>query len=277
MASIKVSQLNEQTIISGEDFFPMVNSSSLITYESNLNSLISLFGIPEISMSWATTSLSSSYALRVSYPSYPQISSSWTSQSISSSYSLTASYAPFSSQIFQTTCSWVSKSISSSYTLTASWAPQPTFIPQNSCSYATSESFSASYALSASYAPNMSGGNGLLVLNYIKPIVIVQTKSKSFTASYQIPNDIPYSGGIILQAETQDKSPGDGNYGYYFVSSSATINPVIFGSVVHGNCVKTIFIPVLPQSRSIIISGLTGKKVSLAASGALSASLIGYY
>ena len=124
-----------------------------------------------VSASWASASISSSYALSSSY-------TTTASYATTSSWALTASY--FNDiDLTVPSASWASSSISASYALSASWAPDLT-ITQISASYAltaswaltasyfndldlsavsaswASASISASYAISASWAPSLS-------------------------------------------------------------------------------------------------------------------------
>jgi len=101
MPSVKISQLRDLPLISSDDFFPLVDSGSLTTYHADFNDVnawLKLYG----SASWATSSISSSYAR-------------------TSSFSISSSWAPAGA--IQTTvlsASWASSSISASFALTAS-------------------------------------------------------------------------------------------------------------------------------------------------------------
>jgi hypothetical protein len=78
--SIKISELNAFTSsLQGEDFFPLVDSSSMTTFRANLTQLSGILG----------TVSGSLFASRSLYAT----SASWASSSISSSYSLSASFA----------------------------------------------------------------------------------------------------------------------------------------------------------------------------------------
>jgi hypothetical protein len=275
MASIKVSQLNEQINLSTVDFFPLVNSSSLITYRADLNTLKTVLGIPQISMSWSSQSLSSSYALSASFPPYPQISSSYTDVSVSASYSLTASFAPFSQYVPQFSCSWVSQSISASYALSASWAPLPSFVKQISCSLAISESFSASYALSASWAPGTQNSTQLIPL-YITPFIFLNTQSPSSVAIYPIPNPERIVNGIIIQGYSSIVNAGGGESGIFYISSSLT-SLMPLASLIHGNTVNTLFLPVSNNNSNIYITASNLNVAGTSGIDTWSVSMIGYY
>ena len=109
--NVKISQLNDYTVIpiTGSDFFPLVQSSSLTTYKISVNN-VNAWLAQNGSASYSTNAVSASYvksssisnrALTASYldfsipqPSFP-VSNSWSSASLSSSYAKTASYALF--------------------------------------------------------------------------------------------------------------------------------------------------------------------------------------
>ena len=125
--NIKISELDPFPLSDTprtEDFFPMVNSSSMTTYRTTIQNigLIMTHSIyadtasyynqnpNAMSASWASSSISSSYAKTASYA----ISASHANLSDSASY-----YPP---QTLVLSCSWASSSISSSYAKTASYA-----------------------------------------------------------------------------------------------------------------------------------------------------------
>ena len=64
--NIKISQLNPLGAISGQDFFPIDQSSSLTTYRTDVNALNTWFSVSG-SAYYAIDSVSSSYALTSSY------------------------------------------------------------------------------------------------------------------------------------------------------------------------------------------------------------------
>lgn len=107
--SIPISALNELTIITSDDFFPIVDSGSLTTFRTPVDSFriyIAESG-SVISASWASSSLSSSYALSASWADRAG-SASWADNCRSASYARSAS--------------WADRAGSASYTLSASWA-----------------------------------------------------------------------------------------------------------------------------------------------------------
>jgi len=119
--NIKISELND--IMPNppftEDFFPLVHSQSMTTYKATIRDIGSLM----------THSIYADTASYYSGGSTIAISASWASSSISASYAKTASWAMYT--IPQISCSWASRSISSShsdysdsasYAKTSSWA-----------------------------------------------------------------------------------------------------------------------------------------------------------
>lgn len=147
--SIKISELNSISSIVGTDFFPLVQSSSMTTFRSDVATLNNWFMVSgsALSASWATASIS---AIR-------SISASFASASISASFSnvaISASYAPFT-QTVQVSASYASASLSASYAVTSSAAIVALTSSFSVSSSLSSNSISASYALSASYAPTI--------------------------------------------------------------------------------------------------------------------------
>lgn len=87
--SIPISGLNEITIISSDDFFPIVDSSSLTTFRVSVNNLGNY--LAPASTPWASRSLfadSSSWSSQ----SLVSVSSSWASRSLQALYAMTSSY-----------------------------------------------------------------------------------------------------------------------------------------------------------------------------------------
>jgi hypothetical protein len=98
--------------------------------------------VEQVSASWASASISASYVPNL-YPQTEQVSASWSSASIS------ASYVPnLYPQTEQASASWASASLSASYAETASYLLN--YSPTISASWASS-SISASNANTASY------------------------------------------------------------------------------------------------------------------------------
>jgi hypothetical protein len=150
MSNIRVSQLENLTILTSDDFMPIVDSSSLVTNHASIQ-VVGDWMAANGSSSYSNNSLSSSYSLiggytllspssslsktssytslayyaanipSITFISY-SLSSSWTSASISSSYSLSSSYSnfPVPNISYSITSSWVSSSLSSSFSPTAS-------------------------------------------------------------------------------------------------------------------------------------------------------------
>lgn len=69
MASVKISELNELFSITNDDFFPLVDSGSMTTFHVSFNVLNAWMRASGscLSASWASSSISSSYALSASY------------------------------------------------------------------------------------------------------------------------------------------------------------------------------------------------------------------
>ena len=109
--NIKISELDAfSTPRSTEDFFPLVDSSSMTTYRATIQDIGSLI----------TQSLSASYvpptAIDGAVPF--AVSASWASASISASYALSASHARLADsasyyppQVLQISSSWASRSL----------------------------------------------------------------------------------------------------------------------------------------------------------------------
>ena len=161
MPSIPISGLNTFSTITGSDFIPLVDSSSLTTYRSTIDALqlylntsgssIPLLASSSISSSYSTFAkfASSSFAATSASwasQSFASVSASWSSASISSSYSQTSSFSLTSSfSVFSraaASSSWASSSLT---VISASWASQ---------SFASVSSSWASASISSSYATN---------------------------------------------------------------------------------------------------------------------------
>ncbi len=156
MNVIKISELNPLNIVLAEDFFPLVESSSLTTYRVDITTLNNWMAVSgsslsasyapfsqafQSSASWASQSLSSSYALISgnALKAYVATQSLYATQSLFATQSLYATQSKFA-----TSASWASSSISASKAISASYAP-------------SAPAISASYALSASYPPFNNG------------------------------------------------------------------------------------------------------------------------
>ena len=147
--SIKISELDNLGIVLTQDFFPLVESSSLTTFRVSIQTLNGWFSVSGscLTASWASRSFSS-------------VSSSWASSSIYSIYGVSASFAsasisssfsPFAIRsITATSSSFASSSISSSYLYgSGSGNFSGSFIGQMTGSLTGSLTGSASYALNA--------------------------------------------------------------------------------------------------------------------------------
>lgn len=94
MASIKISELNNLSSVSDDDYIPIVDSGSSTTYHTPITSIGNWIAV-------SGSVISSSYALSASgVPSASySVSSSWSNTSLSSSYALSASYFDLSGYI----------------------------------------------------------------------------------------------------------------------------------------------------------------------------------
>jgi hypothetical protein len=121
-SSIKISELlpYPPPPLVGEDFFPIVDSSSMLTQRTNLTSLAA-FLTASTTMSWARNAVSSSVSLTASFLLYQGF------------FNGTASYAlTGGSTLIALSSSWASRSISSSLAASASYVvsyPSPRYVP----------------------------------------------------------------------------------------------------------------------------------------------------
>ena len=178
---IKISQLNPLGQISGSDFFPIVQSSSLTTYRADIQSLNAWFSVsgsasyaPQPTTHWSTSSNSNNNIsnLNVGFVGINQVNPTYqldvngnignsagnitlfgtSSYSLTSSLSITASNAVTASYI--KSASYASNTTSASYVSTSSYAI--TASNANSASFVL-QSISSSYAATASYVSGSSG------------------------------------------------------------------------------------------------------------------------
>ncbi len=272
---IPISQLNTQSVLTFEDFFPLVTSSSLTTYQVDLQTLYDFLDLPQISCSWTSKSLNSCYTTTASYPPHPQVSMSWASQSFSSSYSITASWSPTVIQPVQLSCSLsTTTSFSSSYVITASWAPESTAPNYISMSWAT-QSISSSYAITASWAPVASTSRN--PITYLSSPIIIRALSSYVSGAiynnikYVVnPSNVPYTTGVILQSVA---SGGPGAAGYFYASSSIMTKQLI-GGAAHATSTSLFFVNV-GGNNSIEISFVNNSFSTVIPSWGV--NLIGYY
>lgn len=157
--SIKISGLNNLSIITSDDFIPIIDSGSLTTERASISTLNTFLAQSGSSLS-ASYALSASKALSASYA----LSGSFTLNARTASFSSTASYV--ASAIFSTSAlssSWASSSLSASISLTASFISTASFAktasylnyPNNSTASFSQNSLSSSYAITASFASNI--------------------------------------------------------------------------------------------------------------------------
>jgi|SRR5579862_1970163 len=169
MSSIPISELNTVGVVSGSDYIPVVQNSSVTTFKTTFavvgnwisssvqasSSVASVSASSAISSSYAQVGGSSSYASNLIYPntstaSY-SISSSHANQSdnsISASHAISASWAPVQgSTAVSISSSWASASL---FTLTSSFASgSKTSVSSSwaSASLSSSNSVTSSFSL----------------------------------------------------------------------------------------------------------------------------------
>jgi hypothetical protein len=224
MANIKISQLNELTVITEDDFIPVVDSGSLTTYHVTIDTVgdyLSASGsVP--SSSWASSSLTTISASWSSH-SFSAESASWASSSISSSWPP----ALFTASLYDITSSWTqnslmsisasyaeisdtsSISLSSSYSDSSSWADNSVSSSYSTQSYysqisdSSSVSVSSSYALTASYLRGTQS-SASLITKFFNNVGI----------SYLVPNcgGVFCAGGNELYVYNLQKSTGYRNF-----------------------------------------------------------------
>lgn len=164
MSSIRISGLVNLPVITADDFFPIVDSGSLTTYRTPVQSVADFIAASG-SASFALTARSSSYALSSSWSnrsgtsasssflifpnnstasfSLVSISSSLTISSSFASKSVTSSFSQFS--LSSLSASFATNAISSSRAITSSFSTTSSF---------SQNAFTSSYALTASRADN---------------------------------------------------------------------------------------------------------------------------
>jgi hypothetical protein len=114
--NIKISELDKYTAATGktEDFFPLVDSSSMTTYRATIQDIGSMMthSIYADTSSYAFAAVSASHANYADSASYALSSS----HAISASHALVADIANYyPPQQFQVSCSWASRSLQSWY------------------------------------------------------------------------------------------------------------------------------------------------------------------
>lgn len=115
--SIRISELNPLSVITADDYFPLVDSGSRTTYRADFNAVLSFLSISGSCVS-ASYAISSSHAISSSYA----ISASHalaSDTSISASYAATATSASYASNGNSISAS---SAVSSSYALTSTSA-----------------------------------------------------------------------------------------------------------------------------------------------------------
>jgi len=184
---IKISQLGKLNTISGSDFFPIVQSSSLGTYRVDINTL----------NTWLAASGSASYANQSNTASYVKIaqsasyitSSNVTGTVLSASYSLSSSMS--NSASYSNTSSY---SLSSSYSTSASYAAKST--TSSYALYSVSSSYLSGSATGSLYGTSSwaNGGNynnliNTPIANNVLADVTLSGPAGSITATWASPFD----------------------------------------------------------------------------------------
>lgn len=187
--SIPISALNVEQIVSSQDFIPIVNSASLTTYKTSIQS----FGT-WIQQSGSASSSFSSISSSFSGKAMATVSASWASQSFNS---VSASYAPAT-----ISASWANNALSASYAITASSA----------INLVTA----ATYPVTASWALNTVTTKTSVVF-FSQPVKIdsgVNAQSITKYTGSIIPS---YASGVILQAYTSNANTN--TVGFIYISS----------------------------------------------------------
>jgi hypothetical protein len=177
---MRITDLPILTTASFNDILYIVDVSDTSDFLSGSSKQITLTNLTKnitvASASWASSSVSSSYALTASYAlngngggggtslgtgsTYP-FTSSWSVYSVSSSYAQTALSSAFAySSSYALTASYADNALSSAYAYSGSYSLSSSYA-DNALSSAFS--YSSSYALTASYALNGGGGGGIFV------------------------------------------------------------------------------------------------------------------
>jgi hypothetical protein len=178
---MRITDLPILTTASFNDILYIVDVSDTSDFLSGSSKQITLTNLTKnitvASASWASSSVSSSYALTASYAlngnggggggtslgtgsTYP-FTSSWSVYSVSSSYAQTALSSAYAySGSYALTASYADNALSSAYAYSGSYSLSSSYA-DNALSSAFS--YSSSYALTASYALNGGGGGGIFV------------------------------------------------------------------------------------------------------------------
>jgi hypothetical protein len=212
MSNVRISQLNGFTNILGEDYIPLVDSSSVTTYRCTVSDLVGYFALSGsvLSASWASASISSSfssnsisasYAKTASALIYPNTSTASVSlTTTSASYALSASYARSSSAA--NSASFASSALSASYSQTSSVAVTASYVnfstPSTTPPFASSSLSSswASASISSSYARTASFANNTNTSSYVLNPQNMPFMPKAW-ATVLIPTSSNYSSDTV--------------------------------------------------------------------------------
>ncbi len=174
--SVKISELTPLSIVSDLDFFPLVQSSSMTTYQADILTLNGWFRVSgsAVSASWASASLSSSNARTSSYA----FTASSALNSVTASYAISASIA--------------FNSVSASFALSASNAKTASF------------ALSASNSTTASFAFNCDTAS-FVNLQLQQTVLSASWASQSLSASWAPSNafdSLPIGSFVLFGGDT---------------------------------------------------------------------------
>lgn len=203
--SIPISGLNDFQQISGVDFIPLVDSSSLTTYRSSVNEL----------NGWMSISGS-------------VLSASQASSSISASYAPEKATTLFTGSIYQITSSWSKNSLTASslfniiYVATSSWTITSSFSQKSELSN------------TASYVNFLLPGNTPLIASSSISSSWASQSLNSFsaaTSSYAITSSFARTASFSIMAQSASKVSSDANPGIAkaFVSFWIWASPATVG------------------------------------------------
>lgn len=223
---------------SGNSNFSISSSWASSSLSASYAPFTQVYQTNTISSSWASSSLSSSYAtLAKSASYYPAqtyqantTSASWASSSLSSSYATLARTASFATSYDSSSIvTYINNKtvVSSSYSLSSSLADKSLWSDNTSTAVYAFSSTSASYSLTASYAPS----------------------SPSVSASYALTSSYALNGGSSGTSNKTIQSfyPGDSNYVASAYAQFNTINGVAVLDFDGVTAETASWIKVLPQ------------------------------
>lgn len=209
--SIPISGLSNDTTIVPTDFFPLVQSSSMTTFRTSINSFMT-FSAQSGSASYASRALSASYAISASHAD----TASFAFNTLSSSYALAASQS-----LSSRSSSWASSSLTSSFSLKSSNSDSSSF-----SNWATSASItiSSSYLI---YNPAISNGTASFAISCSNAISASWSLSASFAQHAHLADSASYAG----TASVVISGGGGGSSGIVFLTTPV----IVVSSSFYGN------------------------------------------